>query len=459
MESLPSVCDYSAPLGILPSGTENFSVTNYAINGSTFTPGQQIIVDLNNVGYLDPDSLIIRYKIQLTIPTAGAAINATYSIPGCPVYTPILRLDTLFNSNVVESINNYNSVATALTNLQYSISDKMGMQSGLGYYEQVIAGGATVGAVTDFSTTNENTDGLTVQTTAAATAALTLTYYFSAPLPCLLSNAEKLVPLNGTNIRLQFTLDALSNICPSAQTTIGTTAAAAAGQFSALSISNFEVVYNQIQFPPHVERQMLSMPKIRIKTSSYATGLQTLPAGTAGTANLVYNLRYASIKAMVLLLGSSSANATSKLFESIDLTSGGGSYNFQVNGVYYPQNPLSTANNRGGVLMELRNAMRDMYSGNNSMAIDNSEWLATDASVNAAASKINIPSKFYVGVSTRKMNTSALFTGVSSQNSPITAIVNVGSAATNLSYSPILMLFYDSVIEIDTLTKQVNYVY
>jgi hypothetical protein len=410
----------------------------------------------------------------LTTPLQAAAVAApgiSYSIPGCPVYTPILRLDTLFNSNVVESINNYNSVATALSNLQYSMSDKMGMQTGLGYYEQQFASAA--GALTltnDFSTTNENTDGLTVAiTNVAATAASTLTYYFSAPLPCLLSNAEKLVPLNGTNIRLQFTLDALTTICPQAATTINPTvggAAPAAGQFQSLTISNFEVVYNQIQFPPQIERQMLSMPKIRIKTSSYATGLQTLAAGISGTANLVYNLRYASIKAMVLLLGSSHANATSKLLESIDLTSGNGSYNFQVNGVYYPQNPLSTVNNRSGVLMELRNAMRDMYSGNNSMAIDTSEWLAIDTTnttmaqigVGTTATKINIPGKFYVGASTRKMNTSALFTGISSQNSPITAIINTGTA-TALSYSPILMLFYDAIIEIDTLTKQVNYIY
>jgi hypothetical protein len=56
------------------------------------------------------------------------------------------------------------------------------------------------------------------------------------------------------------------------------------------------------------------------------------------------------------------------------------------------------------------------------------------------------------------MQTDALFTGVSSQNSPITAIINVGTA-TSLSYSPILTLFYDAIIEIDTLTKQVNYIY
>lgn len=464
IEALPKSVDYAEPLGVLPSGTENFNVTCYAQNGSVFNPNQQILVDLNNIGYLDPASLSIRYKLTVTAPLTAA--NNTLSIIGCPVYQPFIRVDTLFNSNVVESINNFNSVAHALTNLNMSISDKMGVQSGFGYYEQVHTGGATLGAFFDVSTTNENTDGLTIQTTTGLTAPASKDYFLSAPLPCLLSNAEKLIPLNGTNIRLQFTLDALSNITAQASaqgTQISATAATAQVPFSAISISNFEVVYNQIQFPPQIERQILSIPKIRIKTSSYATGLTTIPSGTSGTSNLVYNLRYASIKAMVLLLGGSSAQTANKLMDSVDITNNNGSYNFQVNGIYYPQNPLSTANNRGGILMELRRAMRNMYTGNNSMAIDNNEWLYTDAAItNAIAAtntKVNIPAKFYVGVNTEKMDTPALFTGISSQNSPITAIINIGGTATVNSYSPILMLYYDAIIEIDTLTKQTNYIY
>ena len=348
-----------------------------------------------------------------------------------------------------------------------SIADKMGTQSQYGYFEQTYVGGATLGAMTDYSTINENTDGLTIQTIAAMTAATTRDYYLSAPLPCLLSNAEKLVPLNGTNIRLQFTLDALANMCAATSTIgtniTGTTPAGGQVPFSSITISNFEVVYNQIQFPPSIERQILSLPKIRIKTSSYATGLQTIASGTSGTVNLVYNLRYASIKSMLLLIGGQSAQSANKLMDSVDITNYSGSYNFQCNGVYYPQNPLSTANNRGGLLDSLRQAVRNMYTGNSSISIDNNEWLYTDASItNAAAqsnTRVNIPAKFYVGVNTRKMDTPALFTGISSQNSPITAVVNIGTTATVNAYSPILMLFYDSIIEIDTLTKQVNYIY
>jgi len=466
IEALPKSVDYSEPLGVLPSGTENFNVTCYANNGSSFTQNQQILVDLNNVGYLDPSSLSIRYKLTLNLPLTAA--NNTLGIVGAPVYTPIIRLDTLFNSNVVESINNFNSVATALTNLNMSISDKMGNQAAYGYYAQVYPGGATLGNLSlDTSISNENTDGLTIQTTAAMTAVSTISYFLSAPLPCCLSNAEKLVPLNGTNIRLQFTLDSISNISPvnavaNCGTQISGTTATAQVAFTGYTISNFEVVYNQIQFPPQIERQILSLPKIRIKTSSYATGLATIPSGISGTTNLVYNLRYASIKAMLLLLGSSSASSANKLMDSIDITSGNGSYNMQVNGVYYPQNPLSTANNRSGILMELRRAMRNMYTGNSSMAINNNEWLYTDAAITSVAAltntKVNIPGKFIVGVNTEKMDTPALFTGISSQNSPITAIINIGTATVN-SYSPILMLYYDGIIEIDTLTKQVNYIY
>jgi hypothetical protein len=470
MDALPKMCDYSEKTPSLPSGTENFNVTCYPVNGSSFTPSQQIIVDLNNVGYLDPSSISIRYKLSLGIANGDAA-NTTKSIVGCPVYSPFLRLDTLFNSNVVESINNYNVVCTALSNLQYGVSEKMGMQSALGYYEQSFVGGASLGALTDYSTINENVDGLTVQTVAAMAAAATVNYYLSAPLPSLLLNAEKLIPLNGTNIRLQFTLDALNSISPgvSAVGTNITGTAPAGGQvpFSSLTITNFEVVYNQIQFPPQIERYMLDMPKIRIKTSSYATGLQSISAGVAGTVNLVYNLRYASIKSMFLLLGSSSGNATNKLFDSIDMTSGGGSYGFVINGLNFPMSPLSTVNNRGGVLMELRRAMQNIYTGSNQMAIDNNEWLKGDTTVAGTGllgvtntqTSVNIPAKFIVGVNTQKMMTPAIFTGVSSQNSPITAIINVGSQATGLAYSPILTLLYDAMIEIDTLTKQVNYIY
>jgi len=362
-----------------------------------------------------------------------------------------------------------------ISNVNMSVAGKLGQQFCLGY--------------NDSYEYNENTDGYIagIQGTAATGQVLTRTLYLSAPLPCLLSNAEKLIPLNGTNIRLQLTTDALANFCPliatldvtTAQnftTTGGTTGLAglpntvvtanAASQFTGMTISNFEVVYNQVQFPPHIDQEIrMQSPKIRIKTTSYATGTQTIASGSLGTSNLIYNLRYASIKGLFLMNGGSSAYSKNKLLESFDMTRGGvtlgtgGSYQFGVNGINYPMNPISTSYNKGFALQELRRAMNNIWQNNVDMSVNANEFNAVDSSSNYTS--VYIPAKFYVAVNTQRLSVpyKALFTGISSQNSPITAIINLGSVATSQNFTCILALYYDAIIEIDLATKQVNYVY
>jgi hypothetical protein len=55
--------------------------------------------------------------------------------------------------------------------------------------------------------------------------------------------------------------------------------------------------------------------------------------------------------------------------------------------------------------------------------------------------KLTIPSK-------------AFFTGVSTQNSPITAIINSNTATAQL-FNVMLIAVYDAIIDIDTQTKQI----
>jgi hypothetical protein len=477
MESLPNLVNYSEPLSVLPDGMQNYSVTCTPVNGSAFGPSQQIIVDLNNVGYLDPASLMIRYNVTYTTTAttvAAAATQGVYgAISGCPVYSPFLRLDTLMNSNVIESVNNYNSLCSMISNVNMSVAGKLGQQFCLGY--------------NDTFEYNENTDGYIagIQGSAATGQILTRTLYLCAPLPCLLSNAEKLIPLNGTNIRLQFTTDALANFCPLITTTdvtsvqlyssaVGTAGLAglistvvtanAASQFTSMSIANFEVVYNQVQFPPHIDQEIrMQSPKIRIKTTSFATGAQTIPSGSLGTSNLIYNLRYASIKGLFLMNGGSGANSRNKLLESFDMTRGGitlgtgGSYQFGVNGINYPMNPINTAYNKGFALQELRRAMNNIYQNNVDMSVNSNEFNIVDGGL----SSVYVPAKFYVAVNTQRLSVpyKALFTGISSQNSPITAIINLGTVATSQQFTCILAIYYDAIIEIDLATKQVNYIY
>ena len=445
MERLPKSIDYSTPLATLPDGTVNYLVSNTPINNSSFTPGSTIIVDLNNVpAFLDPASLSIRYKyvaVTATCPTAATTATLNAGIVGCPAYTPFLRCDILANSSVVESINNYNTVATMLTNVGLSVSEKLGQQASLGYS----------GYSGDTMDNQFDTDGIIIAAftgSASTQAAVTATNYISAPLiGCSLSHAEKLVPLDIANWRIQLTLDSLANIGSSLTGDVA---------LASYTITNFEVVYNQIQFPNHINQQIKMNPKIRIKTKSFAVGSQAIPASSSGTINLYYNLRYASLRSLFLLCApTNSANSASKAMEAVDVTSNNGSYQFSVGGVVCPQNPLSTLNNKSGILNELRRAMGSIYEKNNSMSIGATEFLQTQTSVTS----ISIPGKFYVGVNTQKLTESQdyMFTGVSSANSQINVIINAGTTTSN-AINAYLVANYDAIYEFDVLSKQLNYI-
>ena len=161
MERLPKSVDYSTPLATMPDGTVNYLVSNTPINNNSFGPGSTIIVDLNNVpAFLDPASLSFRYKYTAVAPAATVSNSGSCGIVGCPAYTPFLRCDIIANSSVIESINNYNSLATMLTNVGYSVSEKLGMQTSLGY-------APTSGDAMD----NQNdTDGIILSTFTATSA-------------------------------------------------------------------------------------------------------------------------------------------------------------------------------------------------------------------------------------------------------------------------------------------------
>lgn len=447
MERLPKSIDYSTPLATMPDGTVNYLVSNTPINNSSFTPGSTIIVDLNNVpGFLDPASLSFRYKYTTTTKStyvSNSVVGFNAGIVGCPAYTPFLRVDILANSAVVESINNYNTLATMLSNVGLSVADKLGQQLSLGY--------AGTGGDATMSNQN-NTDGIVLTTGAAGTntsvAATTYNNYISAPLiGCSIAYAEKLVPLDYVNWRIQLTLDSLANIGSQLSTDLA---------LDSYTITNFEIVYNQIQFPMQIHQQIkMTNPKIRIKTKSFGVGSQAIANPSSGTINLYYNLRYASIRSLFLVTAPGNTTSASRAMESVDPTSANGSIQFAVGGVVMPQNPLSTLNNRAGLLNELRRAMGSIYEKNNSMSIGASEYVA----IMGGTTSITIPGKFYVGINTQKLTESQdyMFTGVSSANSQINVIINT-STATSVALTAYLIANYDAIFEIDTLTKQMNYI-
>jgi hypothetical protein len=432
---LPNSVNYTESLPSLPDNTTQIPVVGMAINGQTFTPGQQIQVDLLNRGFLVPDSLYIRYTITAT--TTGTATASSFML-GCPVYTPINRLDVQVGSQTIDTIQNYNNVMNLLSNTTLDISQKYGQQSSFGYQALNATGNAIA------VPTLEQLDGRELLWAAGAQV-----FSVGAPLMCVLSNSEKLLPLfSRPQVRLVFTVESLS-----AMFVNGT-----AQTVSAFSISNFELCYKVVDMGGAVEEMVRNMgDKIYVKSQSFASASQTLANASSGYVELIYNQRYASVKSLFVINGGTAAASINKAFDSYDITSNNGDYSFTVGGVIYPQKSISTVVNRAGALMELKSALGSIFDKNNSFAINSVEYNYVSATTTgfATTTTATAPAKFYIGTSVEKLNSDSLLTGISTQNSAISYRVNIGTA-TGQAHTCTLIVNYDALFEIDTVNRQVS---
>ena len=111
---LPKSIDYRELPNSLCSNITSTTQILYPVNSkSTYTANDIINFDFNsgNRGFIDPKSIYISFKVTCTTgATAGACIF------GVPVYAPFLRVDTIINGQVIESVNQYNQVTHMYVN-------------------------------------------------------------------------------------------------------------------------------------------------------------------------------------------------------------------------------------------------------------------------------------------------------------------------------------------------------
>ena len=410
---LPQSMNYQDTHASLPEGLISTQITLSPANGATFTPSTVVQFDFLNRGFIDPQSIFMRYKYTLT-----SAVGA--QIIGTPVYTPFVRMETLIGSSVIESVNQWNQTCNLLTNLSTDVGAKYGLQSAYGYADNTTA-----------TPPMSAMDG--------RTCALNEVGFMSGMVPGMLTNCEKLIPAFAMpQIRTQFTVDSIANIFTTAVVPTG------------FVISNFELVYTMIDAGPQVEAMVRSLGTFYIKSQSVANSSVTLASGTTGSLSLVFNQRLASVKSAFVLFTGTSANSLNKWGDWYDPTSNNGEISINVGGISYPQRPLSTINNKAGILQYLRNATGSIYDKNNSLSINSIEWNR----VGNDATTVSEPAKFIVGVNLERMHTPALLTGISTQNSAITVLLS-SSTATAQAHTVNLVLSYDALIEIDTVSRQV----
>lgn len=413
MSALPSQINYADSPLTLPDDVVSRQIALSPVNGGSFIPGSLIQFDFLNMGYIVPDSIFIRYKYAFT-----NIVNA--EMCGLPYIVPFSRCETLIGSTVYESIQQFSQVVTMNSNLYGDIAGKYGIQAASGYNDSSAV------------PTLELLDGrkLTVNETGT----------FSGVLPCLLSNANKLIPAGHMpQIRIQLTMDQLANYFTS-------TVAVPTG----LTLTNVELCYTSIMSHTFDAAVSQMGPALSIKSMSFFNSATNLPSGTSGQISLVYNQRLASIKAAFVMFCGQGATSLNKQFDSYDPTSSSGDVSITVGGVNYPQRPLSYANNKAGLLMSLRSACGSIYDKANSMSINAQEFNMSGT----ASTTYSTPAKCIVGIPLERFH-GGLLSGVSNQNSAITVNLNTATA-TAQGYSVNLVCVADVIIVVDTSTGHIS---
>jgi hypothetical protein len=387
-------------------------------------------------GMLVPESLYMRYKVSWTGQAAASTAVTGAAVKGTPVYSFFSRMETIIGSQTVESITQYGQMCNMVVNSRLNYSSKVGLAYPFGYN---LASTATGGFDNAVSAPNGG----------YITGASGSSFFYAAPLPCILSAADRLVPISSMpSIRLQLSVDSLLNVIKQDTVTANNTP-------TAFTITNFEVCYDVVTFSPLVEQAISARGNgmIVLKSSSYLSSGVTLPISTPGTLEFVFNQRLASIKSVFLHLSGADATKLNGFFDSVDCTSSNGDYQFFIGGVPYPSRPLSTVLNKAGIFMEMSQSYgvaHDLLTSQ--FAINPTEFNY----VNGSTTTINQMGKFYPSCNVEKLSTNdALLTGISSDGSPISVRISLGTPTTVAQVIQLICMF-DCLLTIDLQNKTVQ---
>lgn len=422
--SLPASFNLSEPLPSLPDGVRSTLCSVRPISGSSFGPSQIIEFDLPNSQWLIPDSLAIRYNQRVS------SAAATGVVAGTPYLTPFVRCNTLINGSVVDSINQYAQVAHMIVNTSMDVAKKYGQGSTWGYTtasdgSMLYLDGRLVPAS---STLEKSTVG--------------------GPLyGLMLTNCQKNIPLFAMGqIRIQLTVDTLANMSFTNGTIVDITA---------IQLDSLELTFKLVDMGAAVEKMVYDMgPQLYLKTHGWSNSSVAVSAGTSGSQSYVFNNRLASIRSAYICPNRPTG---SKQFEFVDITNSNGTYQLIVGQNTFPQMPLDTLNNFGGIFVETARASANIYGKNSAMSISKVE-ASVDENDLTSAMVYYSPGKFIAGLDLCKISgddKDVLMSGTSTYNSPITCQVAFNTATSNAN-SLNLMLDYDAVWVLDVGARQVS---
>jgi len=418
--SLPREVEYR--VSSLPAEVSTSSYTSRAVNGSSFTTGQQVQVNLiqNRGTYLIPSSMYATFNINVT--ADGAVDNVLLGLPGVSV---IERSDIFANSTSIDTIQNYNSIVNMLYNAKLGVSEKMGLSKCLG---------------TSFTQDQANQVDSRVITNGTGANIISV----AVPLCNILTLIDKLLPLDSAEYRVYLTLADILNISCKSDGTAST--------LSLFSVSDFQIHYKAVTFDAQTDMMIKSQVQpdgaIYFKSESYQSSVAQLPTGSASSQSFPFANSLTSIKSLQTQFcradrfGLACAASYDPNFTQ---------FNYEVGGRNYPQTALSSTA-VAGVTLEFLESVHGIMShpdaAQTSMSVNN--WRGLNSAFGADSFK-DLP-KAYFGYNSEKLPSSTALNGISSQNSNIVVRVSIGTATT--ATATILQIFHhDCILKYDPLAN------
>ena len=418
--SLPREVEYR--VSSLPAEVSTSAYVSRAVNGSSFTTGQQVQVNLiqNRGTYLIPSSMYATFNINVT--ADGAVDNVLLGLPGVSV---IERSDVFANSTSIDTINNYNGIVNMLYNGKLGVSEKMGLSKCLG--NQFVENACS------------EVDSRTITAGSGATI-----LSVSCPLANILTLMDKLLPLDSAEYRVYLTVADILNISCKSDGTAST--------LSLFSLSDFQIHYKAVTFDAQTDMMIKSQVQpdgaIYFKSESYQSSVANLPTGSSGSVALPFANSLTSVKSL-----------QTQFCRADRFKVGCGAsydpqftqFNYEVGGKNYPQTALSSTA-VAGVTLEFLESIHGIMShpdaAQTSMSVNN--WRELNSAF-AVDSFKDLP-KSYFGYNSEKLPSSTALNGISSQNSNIVTRLSIGVATT--ATATVLQIFHhDCILKYDPLAN------
>ena len=389
--SLPREVEYR--VSSLPAEVSTAAYVSRAVNGSSFTSGQQVQVNLiqNRGTYLIPSSVYATFNINVT--ADGVDTNVLLGLPAVSV---IERSDIFANSTSIDTINNYNGIVNMLYNGKLGVSEKMGLSKCLG--NEFVQNAA-----------NEVDSRVISNGTGANILSVAI------PLCNVLTLSSNLLPLDSAEYRVYLTVADILNISCKND--------GAASTLSLFSLSDFQIHYKAVTFDAQTDMMIKSQVQpdgnIYMKSESYQSSVANLPTGSAGSVALPFANSLTSIKSL-----------QTQFCRSDRLSS------------------IAEA----GVTLEFLESIHGIMShpdaAQTSMSVNNFRILN---SAFGADSFKDLP-KAYFGYNSEKLPSSSALNGISSQNSNIVTRLSIGTATT--ATSTVLQIFHhDCILKYDPVAN------